>query len=255
MMELFKKVIIRECWTLWNYIKFRLIFISIVLFLLLGVLFVNSENGTLLDIVYGMLQVPADGGNPLTSNINWLTIQLLPIFLVGTYVYEDLFQSGPFILLRIRSRRLLWFSKVFILAVITLLYYLLIFVFVEIMGFFFHVSTWSESQIIYIELSDHLLGLTVSFLVGTFTLLMLQAILSIMFTPMLGIILVVILCVVNLYFNTFFFPGHISDVLAYSIMDGELQFMLGFTFHLLLTTVLILLGSHYYKKVDLLYRK
>lgn len=136
-----------------------------------------------------------------------------------------------------------------------LLYYLLIFVFVEIMGFFFHVSTWSESQIIYIELSDHLLGLTVSFLVGTFTLLMLQAILSIMFTPMLGIILVVILCVVNLYFNTFFFPGHISDVLAYSIMDGELQFMLGFTFHLLLTTVLILLGSHYYKKVDLLYRK
>ena len=112
-------------------------FSFIVLLLLITVLFFNSDDKNLLAIIYGMLQIHGNGSNPLFENINWLTIQMLPLMLIGSYVYEDLFLSGPFILLRIKNRKLLWISKISIIFIITIFYYLSIFILIQLIGFSF----------------------------------------------------------------------------------------------------------------------
>lgn len=246
----FKLIFRRECWNLWNFIKFRLLFVIIILILLISVLCINSENQTVLSIIYALLQVNGDSSNPLLENISWFTIQLLPLLLIGSYVYEDLFLSGPFILLRIKSQSLLWLSKILILFLVILFYYLFIFILIQILGYFFHFSMLSESHIAFTNVST----IFFAFLLGSFTLVLLQSALSMLVTPIFGITLSIVLLVINMILEFPIIPGNITDVLAYSVFNGDQSFTLGVIFQLLCIVLISFVGQFYYKHVDLLYR-
>lgn len=246
----FKLIFRRECWNLWNFIKIRLLFVVIILTLLIYVLCINNENYTVSSIIYALLQLHKDSSNPLLENIGWFTIQLLPLLLIGSYVYEDLFLSGPFLLLRIKSRSLLWLSKILILFLIILFYYLFIFILIQILGYFFHFSMLFESYLTFVDV----LTIFLAFLLGSFTLVLLQSVLSMLVTPIFGIVLSIILLVVNMVLELSIIPGNIVDVFAYSVFNGEQSFTLGVVLQLLWMLLVIFVGQFYYKRVDLLYR-
>ena len=62
-------------------------------------------------------------------------------------------------------------------------------------------------------------------------------------TPIFGFILTIILCVINIYSQLLFIPGNISDVLAYSVFNGDNSFTLGIILQLLWIAILSLFGD------------
>lgn len=246
----FKLVFIRECWDLWNFIKLRLVYLVIILLLLISVLFVNSESSNLLDVIYEILKVNEHGEKPLVESINWLTIQLLPLMVMGSYVYEGLFLSGPFLLMRIMSRNLLWISKILLLFIVSIVYYLFIFILIELFGLFFDFSFGFERHFLY----EKIPSIALSFLIGTCVLLLLQSVVSMFLKPIFGFMLSIVLCVLNIYAHSLIIPGNISDVLSYSIINGDLSFITGVIVQLIWIGLLALFGGYYYKNADLLYK-
>lgn len=248
----FRLIITRDCWDLWNYIKIKLAFFSVILILVILTMFRNSEEKTVRSVCADLVQIgQADTANLLLLNLIWLTVIIIPLMLLSTYVYEALFETGPFLLLRFRNRTQLWLSKIVIIGLLVTGYFIVIFLAIEVVGISFYHSTWVTTELFSRPIIYLFLGLTV----GVVTILVLQSTLSLFINPIVVFFIVCTLCIMNIYWSSPYIPGNLADLSSYELFNGPYLLQKGYLIHCVWLVGLTLVGGMYYKKVDLLYRK
>ncbi|HGM4047814.1 TPA: hypothetical protein ACKPCV_001511 [Listeria monocytogenes] len=88
--------------------KWKIIGLGMLLILAILINVVNAKNasGTIADVFLSFLKQDNGAENPLTSSLNWIIIQSLPVFLFGSYFYKELFALEEFITIRFNNRML-----------------------------------------------------------------------------------------------------------------------------------------------------
>ncbi|HBK0059103.1 TPA: hypothetical protein LET45_000201, partial [Listeria monocytogenes] len=119
--------------------KWKIIGLGMLLILAILINVVNAKNasGTIADVFLSFLKQDNGAENPLTSSLNWIIIQSLPVFLFGSYFYKELFALEEFITIRFNNRMLPFLSKILLIITLMLIYYFVIIGLVVFISFLF----------------------------------------------------------------------------------------------------------------------
>ncbi len=122
--------------------KWKIIGLGMLLILAILINVVNAKNasGTIADVFLSFLKQDNGAENPLTSSLNWIIIQSLPVFLFGSYFYKELFALEEFITIRFNNRMLPFLSKILLIITLMLIYYFVIIGLVVFISFLFWYS-------------------------------------------------------------------------------------------------------------------
>ncbi|MBC1742339.1 hypothetical protein HCA06_04520 [Listeria welshimeri] len=229
----------------------KLKIIGLVMLLVLAILInvVNTKNvsGAIADVFLAFLKQENGAENPLTSSLNWIIIQSVPVFLFGSYFYKELFALEEFITIRFNNRILPYLSKILLIILLMLLYYLVIIGLVVFISFLFGIRLNVEPTVVYIDLNMPLYEIGLYFFVGGLALITLQLLLSIIIKPFYAITVVLIIIVTNCFITNSWIIGSISNVAGFTDVNNWLLFSI----QLVYIFLAILIGGNIYRKTDL----
>ncbi|EAF5665830.1 hypothetical protein ACKTFP_001863 [Listeria innocua] len=229
----------------------KLKIIGLVMLLVLAILIsvVNTKNvsGTIADVFLAFLKQENGAENPLTSSLNWIIIQSVPVFLFGSYFYKELFALEEFITIRFNNRILPFLSKILLIITLMLLYYLVIIGLVVFISFLFGIRLDIEPTVLFIGLNMPLYEIGLCFFVGGLALITLQLLLSIIIKPFYAITVVLIIIVTNCFITNSWIIGSISNVAGFTDVNNWLLFSIQLGYIILA----ILIGGNIYRKTDL----
>ncbi|MBC2125498.1 hypothetical protein [Listeria innocua] len=229
----------------------KLKIIGLVMLLVLAILIsvVNTKNvsGTIADVFLAFLKQENGAENPLTSSLNWIIIQSVPVFLFGSYFYKELFALEEFITIRFNNRILPFLSKILLIITLMLLYYLVIIGLVVFISFLFGIRLDIEPTVLFIGLNMPLYGIGLCFFVGGLALITLQLLLSIIIKPFYAITVVLVIIVTNCFITNSWIIGSISNVAGFTDANNWLLFSIQLVYIILA----ILIGGNIYRKTDL----
>ncbi|EAA0092504.1 hypothetical protein K9J90_001574 [Listeria innocua] len=229
----------------------KLKIIGLVMLLVLAILIsvVNTKNvsGTIADVFLAFLKQENGAENPLTSSLNWIIIQSVPVFLFGSYFYKELFALEEFITIRFNNRILPFLSKILLIITLMLLYYLVIIGLVVFISFLFGIRLDIEPTVLFIGLNMPLYEIGVYFFVSGLALIMLQLLLSIIIKPFYAITVVLVIIVTNCFITNSWIIGSVSNVAGFTDVNNWLLFSIQLVYIILA----ILIGGNIYRKTDL----
>ncbi|MDP8581587.1 hypothetical protein RAN38_02480 [Listeria innocua] len=229
----------------------KLKIIGLVMLMVLAILIsvVNTKNvsGTIADVFLAFLKQENGAENPLTSSLNWIIIQSVPVFLFGSYFYKELFALEEFITIRFNNRILPFLSKILLIITLMLLYYLVIIGLVVFISFLFGIRLDIEPTVLFIGLNMPLYEIALYFFVGGLALTMLQLLLSIIIKPFYAITVVLVIIVTNCFITNSWIIGSISNVAGFTDANNWLLFSIQLVYIILA----ILIGGNIYRKTDL----
>ncbi|MBC2120239.1 hypothetical protein HCB09_09365 [Listeria marthii] len=229
--------------------KLKIIGLGMLLVLAILINVVNTKNasGTIADVFLGFLKQDNGVGNPLTSSLNWIIIQSLPVFLFGSYFYKELFALEEFITIRFNNRILPFLSKVLLIITLMLVYYLVIIGLVLFVSFLFGIRFDVQPALLFTDLNMPLYEIGVRFFVGGLALIMLQLLLSIIIKPFYAITVVLIIIVTNCFITNFWIIGSVSNVAGFTDVNNWLLLSIQLGYIILA----MLIGGNIYRKTDL----
>ncbi|MBC1544557.1 hypothetical protein [Listeria cossartiae] len=229
--------------------KLKIIGLGILLVLAILINVVNTKNasGTIADVFLGFLKQDNGVENPLTSSLNWIIIQSLPVFLFGSYFYKELFALEEFITIRFNNRMLPFLSKVLLIIMLMLVYYLVIIGLVLFVSLLFGIRFDVQPALLFTDFNMPLYEIGVRFFVGGLALIMLQLLLSIIIKPFYAITVVLIIIVTNCFITNFWIIGSVSNIAGFA--DGNNWLLL--SIQLVYIVLAVLIGGNIYRKTDL----
>lgn len=229
--------------------KLKIIGLGMLLVLAVLINVVNTKNasGTVADVFLGFLKQNNGAENPLTSSLNWIIIQSLPVFLFGSYFYKELFALEEFITIRFNNRILPFLSKVLLIITLMLVYYLVIIGLVLFVSFLFGIRFDVQPALLFTNLNMSLYEIGGCFFVGGLALIMLQLLLSIIIKPFYAITVVLIIIVTNCFITNYWIIGSVSNIAGFA--DVENWLLLSIQLAYIILTILI--GGNIYRKTDL----
>ncbi|MCD2223523.1 hypothetical protein LAX75_02360 [Listeria cossartiae] len=229
--------------------KLKIIGLGMLLVLAILINVVNTKNasGTIADVFLGFLKQDNGMENPLTSSLNWIIIQSLPVFLFGSYFYKELFALEEFITIRFNNRMLPFLSKVLLIIILMLVYYLVIIGLVLFVSFLFGIRFDVQPALLFTDFKMPLYEIGVGFFVGGLALIMLQLLLSIIIKPFYAITVVLIIIVTNCFITNFWIIGSVSNVAGFADVENWLLLSI----QLVYVVLAVLIGGNIYRKTDL----
>ncbi|MDT0003878.1 hypothetical protein QJV14_11735 [Listeria cossartiae subsp. cayugensis] len=229
--------------------KLKIIGLGMLLVLAILINVVNTKNasGTIADVFLGFLKQDNGMENPLTSSLNWIIIQSLPVFLFGSYFYKELFALEEFITIRFNNRMLPFLSKVLLIIILMLVYYLVIIGLVLFVSFLFCIRFDVQPALLFTDFKMPLYEIGVGFFVGGLALIMLQLLLSIIIKPFYAITVVLIIIVTNCFITNFWIIGSVSNVAGFADVENWLLLSI----QLVYIVLAVLIGGNIYRKTDL----
>ncbi|WP_187999353.1 hypothetical protein [Listeria marthii] len=229
--------------------KLKIIGLGMLLVLAVLINVVNTKNasGTVADVFLGFLKQNNGAENPLTSSLNWIIIQSLPVFLFGSYFYKELFALEEFITIRFNNRILPFLSKVLLIITLMLVYYLVIIGLVLFVSFLFGIRFDVQPALLFTDLNMPLYEIGVRFFVGGLALIMLQLLLSIIIKPFYAITVVLIIIVTNCFITNIWIIGSVSNVAGFTDVNNWLLLSIQLVYIILA----MLIGGNIYRKTDL----
>ncbi|MBC1571464.1 hypothetical protein HCJ25_07285 [Listeria sp. FSL L7-1426] len=229
--------------------KLKIIGLGMLLVLAILINVVNTKNasGTIADVFLGFLKQDNGVENPLTSSLNWIIIQSLPVFLFGSYFYKELFALEEFITIRFNNRMLPFLSKVLLIIMLMLVYYLVIIGLVLFVSFLFGIRFDVQPALLFTDFNMPLYEIGVRFFVGGLALIMLQLLLSIIIKPFYAITVVLVIIVTNCFITNFWIIGSVSNVAVFADVENWLLLSI----QLVYIVLAVLIGGNIYRKTDL----
>ncbi|EPM3046903.1 hypothetical protein ACTKQT_001539 [Listeria monocytogenes] len=229
--------------------KLKIIGLGMLLILVILINVVNAKNasGTIADVFLSFLKQDNGAENPLTSSLNWIIIQSLPVFLFGSYFYKELFALEEFITIRFNNRMLPFLSKILLIITLMLIYYFVIIGLVVFISFLFGIRFDVQPALLFIDLNMPLYEMGLRFFVGGLALIMLQLLLSIIIKPFYGITVVLIIIVTNCFITNFWIIGSVSNVAGFAEANNWLLLSIQLVYIILV----MLIGGNIYRKTDL----
>lgn len=229
--------------------KWKIIGLGMLLVLAILISAVNTKNasGTIADVFLAFLKQENGVENPLTSSLNWIIIQSVPVFLFGSYFYKELFALEEFITIRFNNRILPFLSKILLIITLMLLYYLVIIGLVVFISFLFGIRLDVEPTVLFVGLNMPLYEIELYFFVGGLALITLQLLLSILIKPFYAITVVLVIIVTNCFITNFWIIGSVSNVAGFADVNNWLLFSIQLGYIILA----ILIGGNIYRKTDL----
>ncbi|MBC1547880.1 hypothetical protein HCJ27_12285 [Listeria sp. FSL L7-1435] len=229
--------------------KLKIIGLGMLLVLAILINVVNTKNasGTIADVFLGFLKQDNGVENPLTSSLNWIIIQSLPVFLFGSYFYKELFELEEFITIRFNNRMLPFLSKVLLIIMLMLVYYLVIIGLVLFVSFLFGIRFDVQPALLFTDFNMPLYEIGVRFFVGGLALIMLQLLLSIIIKPFYAITVVLIIIVTNCFITNFWIIGSVSNIAGFADVNNWLLLSI----QLVYIVLAVLIGGNIYRKTDL----
>ncbi|WP_260445170.1 hypothetical protein [Listeria cossartiae] len=219
----------------------------LVLAILINVVNTKNASGTIADVFLGFLKQDNGVENPLTSSLNWIIIQSLPVFLFGSYFYKELFELEEFITIRFNNRMLPFLSKVLLIIMLMLVYYLVIIGLVLFVSFLFGIRFDVQPALLFTDFNMPLYEIGVRFFVGGLALIMLQLLLSIIIKPFYAITVVLIIIVTNCFITNFWIIGSVSNIAGFADVNNWLLLSI----QLVYIVLAVLIGGNIYRKTDL----
>ncbi|MBC1472019.1 hypothetical protein HB843_09015 [Listeria seeligeri] len=229
--------------------RLKIIGLGILLLLVIIVNVVNIKNasGSIADVFLVFLQPETGAGNPITNNLNWIIIQSLPVFLFGSYFYTELFMVEEFITIRFNNRILPFLSKVLLIVLLMLVYYLVILGLVVLISLLIGIRFNFQSTILYTGLNMPLPEIGFYFFVGGIALIALQLLLSVIIKPFYSIVVVLVIIIINCFTLNYWNIGSSSNVVKFVEADNWL--IIGIQFVYIILAMFI--GGNIYRKTDL----
>lgn len=229
--------------------KLKIIGLGMLLVLAILINVVNTKNasGTIADVFLGFLKQDNGVENPLTSSLNWIIIQSLPVFLFGSYFYKELFALEEFITIRFNNRILPFLSKILLIITLMLVYYLVIIGLVLFVSFLFGIRFDVQPALLFTDLNMPLYEIGVCFFVGGLALIMLQLLLSIIIKPFYAITVVLIIIVTNCFLTNYWIIGSVSNIAGFTDVNNWLLLSIQLAYIILA----MLIGGNIYRKTDL----
>ncbi|MBC1568326.1 hypothetical protein HCJ20_05280 [Listeria sp. FSL L7-1425] len=229
--------------------KLKIIGLGMLLVLAILINVVNTKNasGTIADVFLGFLKQDNGVENPLTSSLNWIIIQSLPVFLFGSYFYKELFALEEFITIRFNNRMLSFLSKVLLIIMLMLVYYLVIIGLVLFVSFLFGIRFDVQPALLFTDFNMPLYEIGVRFFVGGLALIMLQLLLSIIIKPFYAITVVLVIIVTNCFITNFWIIGSVSNIAGFADVNNWLLLSI----QLVYIVLAVLIGGNIYRKTDL----
>ncbi|WP_260444849.1 hypothetical protein [Listeria cossartiae] len=219
----------------------------LVLAILINVVNTKNASGTIADVFLGFLKQDNGVENPLTSSLNWIIIQSLPVFLFGSYFYKELFALEEFITIRFNNRMLSFLSKVLLIIMLMLVYYLVIIGLVLFVSFLFGIRFDVQPALLFTDFNMPLYEIGVRFFVGGLALIMLQLLLSIIIKPFYAITVVLVIIVTNCFITNFWIIGSVSNIAGFADVNNWLLLSI----QLVYIVLAVLIGGNIYRKTDL----
>ncbi|WP_369902180.1 hypothetical protein [Bacillus manliponensis] len=199
--------------------------------------------------------------------IVWLFINCYVIFLIGNYTYNDLFNNGPYLILRSNSKLKLWISKLVWIVCTVLFFYMVVFLIVILISIFFipfQIDSWSvygEQNILplmayKIEGSTFILELICLYVTSSIAISIFQVFLSFIFNSIYSYISVIVLLFASIFIFSPYLPGTHSMIMRHTLFDTS--YNLSFEISILYNSILILLsstiGAVYFNRVDIVFK-
>jgi hypothetical protein len=194
---------------------------------------------------------------------SWFCIQMLVPFMIGGYLRDDLFHQSSFLLIRVKHRSSIIFSKLlFAFTVVTSLYLFIIIGIMLLSSFFLSFSqVWSDygkeeiesiliSSISPLELSISMVALP--FFLSLITAV-LQAVLTVFMRPIYATLILLSALAVSVYSTSRLLPGSYSMILRHHSLDS----FNGFTwftviiYMVIVLSVFVYLGYILFKNMDI----
>lgn len=217
-----------------------------------------------LDVLYEAFKgIGYEYGVPIV----WLFINCYVIFLVGNYTYNDLFQNGPYLILRSNSKLRLWVSKLVWIICIVVVFYIIVFSVVIVLSNFFiplHMDSWSAYgkqhilpfMVQEITGSMFVLELVLLYITSSIAISIFQTFLSFVLNPIYSYIIVTILLLASIFIFSPYLPGTHSMIMRHVPFD--VTYNLSFGMSILYNVIVILLtsiaGALYFNRMDIVFK-
>lgn len=219
----------------------------LILTVIVDVLNTKNGSGTIADVFLGFLQQENGQGNPITSNLNWIIIQSLPVFLFGSYFYTELFMLEEFVTIRFNNRKLAYLSKFLLIITVMLVYYLTFVGLVILVSFLYGITFNLQPVLLYEGLNLSLFQIGFCFLVGGIVLICIQLLLSVIIKPFFAIMVALVMIIINCFVTNYWIIGSTSNIAKFVDVNNWLVISIPFMYLLLAT----IMGVIIYQKTDL----
>ncbi|WML58719.1 hypothetical protein [Neobacillus sp. PS2-9] len=264
--QLFKKDILNGIWSnRWKYLFVTVFFSVITTINLYNFNSHPSLNGekvqfNLFDIIFSVFR----GNDPTDpfSKIIWLMVQLLAVFIVGSYSDKALVDGGIYSLIRAGSRSAWWYSKTIYVLFSVTLYYLIGFSTVIMITDLasplasdwssyaeaFELPRMNQSISSWLFVAYCFVLLTTSSIAISMIHLTLMQIMK----PIYSYIGIVTILFVSLFYESSYLPGEHSMIMKHTLfMDSGLMMIGTMIYNSFLTGICLIIGARLFHRKDI----
>ncbi|ANV74364.1 hypothetical protein PDQ36_30810 [Bacillus cereus] len=192
--------------------------------------------------------------------IVWMLMNLFLAIFISTYCYEDLHKNGVFILIRVKKISYWWLSKQIWIVQTVILYYLFTILSVFIVCFCFYLFSSGLSFEISLAgffvktyyMDFNLMKMFLILILSSITISMIQVSLSLLFTPMYGFLIVLIVLFISVFYSSPWFLGDHLSILKYNnFSDGMLTIQFSILYNLIVILFVSVFTNFYLKSKDI----
>lgn len=143
----------------------------------------------------------------------WFMVNFFIVFIVGSYMYDDLKNNGVYILSRIGNPQYFWISKVLWIIINNLIYYLIVLGIAVIAGKRFSGSSLEK------DLIETLGTLFILYFTTSVALCLLNTTLSLIVKPVYAYLIIILLLDFSIFLKNNLLPGQHSLILRHVPFD------------------------------------
>lgn len=207
----------------------------------------------------GIVVYDPSSGLPFKIPFNWIIIQILMSLLVINYPICDLYTTGIQTLTRIKKRSYWWLSKCIWNFMTVLSMYSIAFLCACVFSSIFGDFTMSfTNELFELQTSEEfdLLRTIVLYLLPVLTSMaisMVQMLISIIFKPIYGFIIIMCYIIISSYYCSPFFIGNYSMLLRNAIFDiGQIRSSTAIIINVLIIIASASIGLFHFRHVDII---
>lgn len=175
-------------------------------------------------------------------------INFFIVFIIGSYIYDDLKNNGVYILSRVGNTKYFWISKVLWIIINNLIYYLIVFGIAVIAGKIFSGSSLEK------DLIETLGTLFILYFTTSIALCLLNATLSLIVKPVYAYLIIILLLAFSIFLKNNLLPGQHSLILRHVPFDKiyNLTLWKSLIYNFVLSITAIFVGGRVIYKKDII---
>lgn len=196
--------------------------------------------------------------------VNWILINIYMTYLIGSYCYDDLSEESSHTIVRMRSRKEIWISKVIWMISTILVFYLMLLLIMSIFSTIMlnnslEWSEFSKKGILSIVIQDYtslkfILFTILIYILSSMTLSIFQMLISFIVKPIYVYIVNTFILIISLFLNKFLIPIQGSIILRQNIFDAtyDMNPLNSIIYNIMIFIIIFIMGIYYIEKIDIL---